>query len=160
MIRCKTRVSSARGVSGSARTCLKVNARPPDALQGLFVLERRLPSPDSLLSGTELHYLCRSGSEHPTEAARSEDSEMRMARDEQRWLGPRVIPLVPVKPPCWGPMRIMSKHVRRKLGRRTEDSGKRKKERLLKGECKKKNGVPGNNCHIKYIIKSCSVYLK
>lgn len=70
------------------------------------------PSPDSPLSGTELHYLCRSGSKHPTETARSEDSEMRMTRDEQRWRGPRLIPLVLVKPPWLEAPRMMSVHAR------------------------------------------------
>lgn len=40
-------------------------------------------SPDYGLSGMELHYLSRSGSKHPTEAAGSEDEDTSTERDVQ-----------------------------------------------------------------------------
>lgn len=44
--------------------------------------------------------ICRSGSKHPTETARSKDSERRWrGRDEHSWPRPRLIPLVPVRIP-------------------------------------------------------------
>lgn len=50
----------------------------------------RLP-PDSGLSGTELHYLSRSGSEHPTEAAGSGTETRAVARTQT---GPHRFPRV------------------------------------------------------------------
>lgn len=89
----------------------------------------RPPPPDFPLSGTELHYLCRSGSKHPTETARSEDSEMRRrVRDERRWRAPRLIPLVPVKTFWLEAQPVMSAHGEAD-GWRKKESVKRKNSR-------------------------------
>ncbi len=89
------------------------------------------PSPDSHLSGTELHYLCRSGSKHPTETARSEDSEMSrggVSPGSSLWFLSRV----PGWKPCgwwarkWGGDEEEIKHTERQMeeGRGNNSRGK------------------------------------
>lgn len=102
------------------------------------------PSPDSPLSGTELHYLCRSGSKHPTETARTEDSEMSrggMSPGSSLWFLSRF----PGWKPCgwwvhmWGGDEEEITHMERQMyeGRRKNSRGK--ENDLL-------------NRHIKYVI--------